>query len=245
MKPPRVLITDDDASIRKMVRVCLEPTYDVAEAGNGLEALDAIRLHAPDVVLLDLAMPRMDGMTLLSEIHQMRKEPPIRVIVMTAHGSVPTAIKALRLGASDFLEKPFVPEDVRLSIASVLDAQPPAATDEEGYDDVLGYVRQALLDGRFAAAEALLMKAGLIADDDPAFLNLAGVLHESHGRVDSARRFYEKSAGKDRNYKPASENLHRLGEIRRTGKSSRKVCLGDEASPDKDGSPKQSHEGVS
>jgi DNA-binding NtrC family response regulator len=234
----RILITDDDAGIRKMVRVCLEPTYEVTEAGNGLEALDAIRTSAPHVVLLDLAMPRMDGMTLLAEIHQMRKDPPIRVIVMTAHGSVPTAIKALRLGASDFLEKPFVPEDVRLSIASVLDEKR-AAEPEEGFDEVLGYVRKALLDGRFAAAEALLMKAGLIADDDPAFLNLAGVLHESHGRTESARRFYEKSAGKDRSYKPASENLHRLGEIRRTGKSSRKVCLGEEVSPN------QSHKGVS
>ena len=72
------------------------------------------------------------------------------------------------------------------------------------------------------------MSAGMIADDDPAFLNLAGVLHESHGRVESARKFYEKSAISNRTYQPAQENLRRLSDIRYHGKSARAVAFGDD-----------------
>ncbi len=72
------------------------------------------------------------------------------------------------------------------------------------------------------------MSAGMIADEDPAFLNLAGVLHESHGRVESARKFYEKSAMSNRGYQPAQENLRRLADIRYHGKSVRPVAFGDD-----------------
>jgi DNA-binding response OmpR family regulator len=230
MKPARILIADDEPKIRLMVRTCLsDGAYELDEAGDGVEVLDAVRRNPPDLVLLDLAMPRMDGMTTLQELRPMQNLPHLRVIVMTAHGSVQTAIRALRLGASDFLEKPFLPDDLRLSVASVLDETPaPIAGGEEGYQAVLQRVREAMRGGKFAEGEALLMKAGTIADRDPEFLNLAGVLHESHGRIDSARRFYERSAAQDRSYQPAHENLKRLGELRRHGKTKRKVAFGDE-----------------
>jgi DNA-binding response OmpR family regulator len=230
MQSPKILIVDDDHNIRTTVRLFLEQEgYAIDQALNGSQALEMIHSDRPDLVLLDLAMPVMDGMTLLAEIRSLLPEQRICVIVMTAHGSVKTALDALRLGASDFLQKPLTPEDLRQSIASVLHETPPhLQLPGRSYGEVLQAVRRALRAGEFAAAEAGLMKAGTITDDDPAFLNLAGILHESHGRVKSARHFYEKAAALNRRYRPAQENLRRLCELRRRGASKRIVAFGDD-----------------
>jgi CheY-like chemotaxis protein len=231
MQPAHILIVDDDASIRTSVRLCMEAAgYVVEQAAHGADALEFIHRVPPELVLLDLTMPVMDGMTLLAEIRTLFPKRPPRVVVMTAHGSVKTAIEAVRLGASDFLEKPFTPDDLRRSVSSVLHADylPTLPAPGGGYGEVLQRVRAALRNGQFREAEKELMTAGLISDDDPDFLNLAGVLHESHGRMESAGKFYQKAAAKNRGYLPAQENLRRLGEIRRYGKTRRPLALGDE-----------------
>jgi DNA-binding response OmpR family regulator len=230
MSSPTILVVDDEANIRTSVRMCLEGAgYVVRQASNGSEAMEQITRNPPDLMLLDLAMPVMDGMTVLTEMRNLWASFPTRVVVVTAHGSVKTAIQAIRLGASDFLEKPFIPEDLRLSVASVLGETPVnRGSGGEDYAQVLEHVRQALRAGRFREAERALMKAGTITDDDPAFLNLAGVLHESHGRADSARRFYERSMARDRQYQPAQENLLRLADLRRYGTTQRTIAFGDD-----------------
>ena len=230
MSIKQILIVDDDRNIQSMLRVCLEgPQYALSTASDGASALVMISHELPNLVLLDLAMPVMDGMTALVHIHDLPPASRPRVIVMTAHGSVRAAIQAIRLGAEDFLEKPFTPDDVRLSVASVLDDSGSTRPgDESDFSGVLRSVRQALRAGTLSAAETLLMRAGFIADDDPAFLNLAGVLHESRGRTKSALRFYQKAAAMDEGYRAAQQNVLRLMELRRTGKSKRPVALGDE-----------------
>jgi DNA-binding response OmpR family regulator len=231
MPSARILIVDDDSSIRTSVRLCLEAAgYGVEQATQGADALEFIHRVGPDLVLLDLAMPVMDGMTVLAEIKTLFPQKAPRIVVMTAHGSVKTAIQAVRLGASDFLEKPFSPEELRQSVRSVLNNEQLAGVvaPRGGYCDVLQQVRAALKAGKFREAEKNLMTAGPITDEDPAFLNLAGVLHESHGRLESTTKFYEKAVGSRRGYPPAQENLQRLREIRRFGKSQRLVAFGDE-----------------
>jgi DNA-binding NtrC family response regulator len=136
MRPSTVLVVDDDANIRNSIRHCLEAEgYEVAQAINGADALEQIQRHPPDVVLLDLAMAGMDGMTVLAELHTLWPKCPTRVIVITAHGSNKVAIEAMRLGADDYLEKPFVPAHIRRSVSKVLRERPTnqadAATDYE------------------------------------------------------------------------------------------------------------------
>jgi DNA-binding response OmpR family regulator len=230
MNPPTILVVDDEANIRTSVRLCLEGAgYVVRQASNGSEAMEQISRNPPDLMLLDLAMPVMDGMTVLAEMRSVYARFPTRVVVVTAHGSVKTAIQAIRLGASDFLEKPVIPEDLRLSVASVLRETPADRSPcGEGYLEVLEHVREALRAGRFREAERELMKAGTITGDDSAFLNLAGVLHESHGRVDAAKKFYERSMARDRLYQPAQENLLRLADLRRYGRTQRTIAFGDD-----------------
>jgi DNA-binding NtrC family response regulator len=101
----RVLIVDDDPASRRLLEVRLRPLQcDVATAGDGEQALSAIRKDPPDLLLLDLEMPRMGGMEVLRAL---RKESiGVSTIVITAHGSIATAVEAMKQGANDFITKP-------------------------------------------------------------------------------------------------------------------------------------------
>ena len=101
----RVLVVDDDAASRRLLEVRLRPLEcDVATAGNGEQALSAIRKDLPDLVLLDLQMPRMGGIEVLRALRN--EEINIPTIVITAHGSIETAVEAMKEGAYDFITKP-------------------------------------------------------------------------------------------------------------------------------------------
>ncbi len=222
-KRAKVLVVDDDANLRTTVCMCLdEAGYAVTRAGDGADALARIGGDAPDLVLLDLSMPRLDGIAFLTELGQRSAGPIVRTVVMTGHGSVRAAVQAVLLGARDFLEKPFTPDDLRLSVAGVLDddgvAPPLLPTAGRTYDAVLAGVRDALADGRVDTAQSLLSTAGAITDADPGFLNLAGAIHEARGRIASARRYYRRAvATRPGGYAPARNNLARLDLADRTG----------------------------
>jgi two-component system, NtrC family, response regulator AtoC len=101
----RVLVVDDDAASRRLLEVRLRPLEcDVATAGNGEQALIVIRKEVPDLVLLDLQMPKMGGIEVLRALR--KDEINVPVIVITAHGSIETAVEAMREGAYDFITKP-------------------------------------------------------------------------------------------------------------------------------------------
>ena len=141
-------------------------------------------------------------------------------------------VKAIRLGARDFLEKPITPDDLRRSVAGVL-AEPadalPRAEPDLGYSELLRRVRHDLFAGDFPHAEAMLMRATELAGGDPVYLNLLGVLHEAQGRREAAKTFYGKAIHAAANYAPAQQNMRRLYELRTFGATKQEVALGDEA----------------
>ena len=101
----RVLIVDDDPASRRLLEVRLRPLEcDVATANNGEQALSAIRKDPPDLVLLDLQMPKMGGIDVLRALRKEGIDVP--TIVITAHGSIETAVEAMKEGAHDFITKP-------------------------------------------------------------------------------------------------------------------------------------------
>lgn len=107
----RVLIVDDEPEIVEVLRQRLTwMRFAVSSAADGLEALEKIRAERPDLVLLDLRMPRMGGMDALREIRQVA--PDLYVIVMTASTTHSVARACLAAGANDFLAKPFRPQDL-------------------------------------------------------------------------------------------------------------------------------------
>ena len=233
---PNILIVDDETNIRLMLRTALSFEYEVDEASDGKTGLEAIERRKPDLVILDLSMPALDGIGVLKALSAYRPSRKPRVIVLTAYGSIPMAVKAIRLGASDFLEKPVSPDELREAIASALaEPEPVPANEAEplglppgGYEGVLEHVRKSLRLTHYADAETLLMKAADLSHRDAAYFNLLGVLYEARREARVARRFYERALKTDRHYEPAVKNLRRLHEITRYGHSREALALGDE-----------------
>ncbi|HEU4365499.1 MAG TPA: sigma-54 dependent transcriptional regulator [Candidatus Krumholzibacteria bacterium] len=115
----RILIIDDDESIRKVLGYMLEEAgYRVEKAASAEEGLRALAARRPDLVLSDIKMPRKDGIELLGEIKA--ADPSLPVIILTAFGSVETAVEAMKRGASDYLTKPISRDDLTMTVAKTL-----------------------------------------------------------------------------------------------------------------------------
>src|SRR5437588_5219060 len=118
----RVLIVDDDPASRRLLEVRLRPLEcDVSTAGNGEQALSAIRKDPPDLVLLDLQMPQMGGIEVLRTLRKEGINVPI--IVITAHGSIETAVEAVKEGAYDFITKPVDPNHFDVVVRKLLERE--------------------------------------------------------------------------------------------------------------------------
>ncbi len=114
-KKIKILVIDDEAIIRESLRDWLgDVGHQVLTAENGYQALEIIEREKPGIAIVDLVMPGMDGIELLKRAKEI--SPTIEVIIITAYGSVPTAITAMREGAYDYIEKPFCPEKAELLI---------------------------------------------------------------------------------------------------------------------------------
>jgi len=122
MSAPFVLVVDDEPDIRELVsEILVDEGYQVVTAENGGEARQALRDRRPDLILLDIWMPDIDGISLLKE-WAAAGELPCPVIMMSGHGTVETAVEATRLGAYDFLEKPLSLAKLLLTVERALEA---------------------------------------------------------------------------------------------------------------------------
>jgi DNA-binding response OmpR family regulator len=122
-----ILVVDDEATVREVVRRYLERDgFIVREAADGFEALDAIRDETPDLIILDLMLPGIDGLSLTQHLRQDKRIP---IIMLTAKGEASDRIRGLDLGADDYIAKPFSPQEVVSRVRAVLrrtggDAEP-------------------------------------------------------------------------------------------------------------------------
>ena len=121
---PKVLVVDDDAAVGKMLSLLLtQAGFPATWACGGEEALAALGKESFDLVITDVRMPGMDGMALLAKLKQ--EVPELPVVVLTAHGTVPMAVEAMRQGAADFLQKPPEREEILFVVKKALDASAP------------------------------------------------------------------------------------------------------------------------
>jgi len=113
-----ILVVDDEVTIREVVRRYLEREgFKVKEAADGFDALDLIRSEPPDLIVLDLMLPGIDGLSLTQHIRQDRHIP---IVMLTAKGEANDRIRGLDLGADDYMAKPFSPQEVVSRVRAVL-----------------------------------------------------------------------------------------------------------------------------
>lgn len=151
MKTFRILIVDDEERIRTFLKSKLSASgYTVLTAKDGMEALDKIRVEEPDLVLLDVLMPRLDGIETLKEIRTFSAVP---VIILSAKGSDADKIKGLNLGADDYMAKPFNPSELLARIEAVKRRalafpQPKVVTELKFGDLTINFERRTVFLGR-------------------------------------------------------------------------------------------------
>lgn len=119
----KVLVIEDEFAIAKLVRYVLENSgFEVSLAHEGKEALDLLTSESPDIIILDLMLPVMSGFEVLEHMERNGQLKTIPVIVLTCRGQEEDKVKAMRLGASEFMTKPFSPSGLVAVINSVLNS---------------------------------------------------------------------------------------------------------------------------
>src|SRR4030066_2502187 len=116
-----VLVVDDEVGARESLKMILKNDYEVFSAKDAEEALLQIKVHSPDVILLDIILPDLDGSKVLERIKQ--NDPDMVVIMITATKTVKTAVEAMELGGYDYVTKPFDIDELRLIINRALSTQ--------------------------------------------------------------------------------------------------------------------------
>lgn len=119
---PKLLIADDLVDIRRLLRAWAEVEgYVPLEASNGNQAVELALSEKPEVIIMDIMMPGKDGLTAVKEIRQV--DPITGIVVLTAYGTEQRAVQAMRVGADDYMHKPFDAAELRVKLASVLQKQ--------------------------------------------------------------------------------------------------------------------------
>jgi len=122
MSKANILVVDDEENVRASISDILrDEGFNIFMAGNGLEALELLKKESPNVILLDIWMPHLDGLETLRQIKEIM--PEVEVIMISGHGTIETAVKATKIGAYDFLEKPISMEKMLLVVQHALDKQ--------------------------------------------------------------------------------------------------------------------------
>lgn len=117
-KNSAILVIDDEPAIRESLTRLLEPEFSTHTASSGVEGLTMVDLIAPDMIFLDMRMPRMSGLTVLKKLKENGKDIP--VLILTAYGSVDSAVRAIKLGAADYIEKPFESQKLKQTVRTIL-----------------------------------------------------------------------------------------------------------------------------
>jgi DNA-binding NtrC family response regulator len=208
MNTQKILIVDDEKNIRNTLLQALEPLgLEPDAAVNGEEAMGKLKEGEYGIVLLDLKMPGMDGMEVLRRIRQ--RHGDVRVVMITAHGTIDSAVEAMKLGAVDFIQKPFAPKEIRAVVEGILARErlePDAAT---SYEDRIALAKRFITDRRFAEATAQIKQAVGEEPGKPEAFNLLGVLLELEGNRIEAQKNYRAALALDPTYRPADDNLRR------------------------------------
>jgi len=173
-KQALVLVVDDETNIRQAIRAILSAEFDVTTVESGNKAIEKIRQGMDfDVVSLDLQMPGMSGLETLKEVKQY--SPTTEVLVVTAHADIESAKKALKLGAYDYIDKPFQKDELRASIRKGVERRGKRIASEKAQEQLAFVKAQLMQSEKFSAIGQLI----------------SGVVHELNNPLTAIMGFSE------------------------------------------------------
>jgi len=224
MREIRILVVDDEKNVRRTLQRALDAEgYEVDAAVNGEEGLKKVNDGNYELVLLDMKLPGMDGMEVLRRL----SGRGMNVVMITGYGTVETAVEAMKLGAIDFLQKPFSPQEIRDMVADVLQREELETTSPEEADfaTCLNLAKKMINDKKFDTAREYLEQAISRDPSTPEPFNLLGVILEMKNEHLEALKNYRAALALDPTYRPAKENLERATQFDYTLKG---MSLGEE-----------------
>jgi DNA-binding NtrC family response regulator len=206
----RILVADDERNIRKNLAMVLQAQgYTVDEAKDGEEALDLCKQNHPNIAFVDLHMPKIEGLKVLAHIRAL--SPKTAVVIITAYGSAANAVEAMKLGAIDFLEKPFDPKIIGIIAEEILFRQ--KAETKGSFEDLLHLAELARSRNANLEARSYLKSAMSHAPDRPEPYYWLGYLCEAEGDQKRAVQYYYMAVSAHHTYEPAVAALKRLGKL--------------------------------
>jgi DNA-binding NtrC family response regulator len=205
-----ILVVDDERNIRNNLGMVLEAEgYKVDKASNGDDALLRVKEGLYDIAFVDIRMPKMDGLELLRYLRGLRPKMP--VVMLTAYGTVSRAVEAMKLGAVDFLEKPFDPKTISLLCQEILERQKigtSSTVDELLHLAELARERKAYTEARVYLKIAIQRD---VTRPEPHYQ--LGELAESEGHTSHAVHYYYMALDAQPTFEPARDALKRLGRL--------------------------------
>jgi DNA-binding NtrC family response regulator len=205
----KILIVDYEKNIRTTISAyLLSLGYELEMAVNGQEALDKLKDFRYDLVLLDIKMHIMNGIQVLEEME--RLEDKTNVIMMTAYGTIENAVESMKLGAVDFISKPFTLEDLKTVIDAVFSRKELTESSVAGFKELIEFAKKCINEKKFDKAIEYLKKAMVEKLESPEPQNLLGVLYELKGDLSKAGKHYRAALELDPTYRPSQDNLERV-----------------------------------
>ena len=164
-----ILVADDDAAIRSLLKQVLgDEGYSVLEAATGAEVVEGVKNSSPDLVIMDVRMPELDGIEALQKVKMF--SPATSVLIMTAFGSSNHAIKAMELGAFDYITKPFELDKISLTVKRAFQYQDLTAEVEVLRDEISSLVQTERIVGNSSAMQEVYKTVGKVAKSDATVL---------------------------------------------------------------------------
>ncbi|MCX5909064.1 MAG: response regulator, partial [Deltaproteobacteria bacterium] len=201
-------VVDDEKNILLTLSQSLEVLQlEMDTATNGEEALAKLKAKEFSLILLDIRMPGMDGMEVLRQVREIR--PDICIIMITAYGTIELAVEAMKLGAVDFIQKPFSPEEIRQLVSRVMDREKLDEQKAADYGSAIELAKRSIGNRHFDAAVEHVRKAIFLDPARPEAFNLLGALMEIRGDRTEAQKNYRAALSLDPSYEPANKNLQR------------------------------------
>jgi DNA-binding response OmpR family regulator len=205
----KILIVEDEVNIARTIEATFNNSGFAFEiCSDGEKALQRLQEAAWDIVILDIRLPGIDGMEVLRQIHE--RKNPVNVVMITAYGSIDFAVQAMKLGAVDFIQKPFEPDTLRAVVNQIVERHTLLENEQNGYQEMLELAKKYIQAREYHKAHDYLKQALTLKPESAVAYNLLGAVTEILGDNQAAVQAYQAALRFDPDYKPALANLQRI-----------------------------------